>query len=169
MWGKIWQYEDSIWQDEIVSTNYLNILSNIIDGPAYLSWWQLADQTPSMAQNFEPTVKLVCRASRLKDDDCRLRRATHNVKMCVQCDLGQKENIEHLIPTCPKYEAQIVEMYNRIEALDIDIPNVQLLRVILGGFYGEYTFAELSPIWQISCEYICKIYADVLESRLGIG
>ena len=45
VWGKIWQYEDSIWQDEIVSTNYLNIVSKIIDGPAYLSWWQLADQS----------------------------------------------------------------------------------------------------------------------------
>ena len=169
VWMKIWQYEDSIWQDETASSNYLNVLSKVIDGPAYLSWWQLADQTPNIVRNFETMVKLVCRASRLKNDDCRLRRASHNTKMCVQCGLGQIENIEHLILTCPKYETQIAEMYDRIETLGFDIPNEHRFRVILGGFFGEYTFEELSPIWRISCEYICKIYADVLDSRLGIG
>lgn len=85
-------------------------------------------------------VKIVCRASRLKDDDCVLRKTTHNAKMCIHCDLGQKENNEHFILSRPQYEALIAEMYGRIAEVNIDIPNAQYSRVILGGFYSELTW-----------------------------
>ena len=60
-------------------------------------------------------------------------------------------------------------MYNTISELNVNIPNEQILKTMLGGFYEELTFANLTPIWLISSIYICRIYADFIKSRVGIG
>ena len=43
VWDKIWAHEDNLWNEEIQTSKHLNILSKIVSGPTYLTWWQLAD------------------------------------------------------------------------------------------------------------------------------
>ena len=119
-------------------------------------YMQLADTFPEKTSQFEIMAKLTCRASKLKNDECTLRRATHAEKMCSLCYLGQAECLEHLVLTCPIHEPMRVDMYNDIAKLDITIPNDINFKVILGGYMDGMSSVEMIPIWLIACDYICK-------------
>ena len=70
-----------------------------------------------------------------------------------------------MILACPQYEAVRGEMFNKISELNAHIPIEQIVRIMLGVFYADLTFTDLTQIWLISSEYVCRMYADILKSR----
>ena len=160
-----------MWKEEINTSKSLNILSKIMVGPSYLSWWQLADTFPEKIRFFETVAKLVCRSSRLKVDDCAQKRTTHASRMCTQCDLGLCEDLNHIVLTCPQYEGDRIEMYRKIAETGLDIPNEEMVKVVLGGYCGNFSFVDLIPVWLITSEHINEIYTKVLKikSRYRLG
>ena len=62
-----------------------------------------------------------------------------------------------------------VDMYNDIAKVDFNIPNDTIFKVILGGYIDGMSPGEMIPIWLIACDYICKMYKVILNSRAGIG
>ena len=76
----------------------------VIDHPFYLIWWILADMLPGISNNCEIMAKLVCNASLLKDQDYRLKGQSLNHKICNNCVLGLREDVNHIVMHCPHFK-----------------------------------------------------------------
>ena len=93
IWVIAWQKEDEVY--ELQRSNAM--LFRVLDRPFYLIWWIISDQMPIHTHNCEIMSKLVCNASLLKDHDYRLKRKSFNHKMCNQCYLGIREDVNNII------------------------------------------------------------------------
>ena len=73
-WNKAWQLEDVFWCIRSRCHQSLVLLNNVCSTNRYIIWWQLADVFHDQLYNCEIMVKLLCRSSRLKVDDVRLKK-----------------------------------------------------------------------------------------------
>ena len=90
----------------------------VINRPLFLVWWVISDMFPSMLKNCEIMARLVCNASLLKDNDYRLKKLPFIHKVCTQCYLGIREDVNHLLMQCPAYVDIKREMYGVLESID---------------------------------------------------
>ena len=54
-------------------------------------------------------------------DDYTLKNSTHGRRMCIVCDLGIEENVNHIIMQCPANEMIRNEMFDAILVLPNDV------------------------------------------------
>ena len=167
IWGIAWQKEDE-WY-ELQRSNAM--LFRVLDRPFYLIWWIISDQIPIHTHNCEIMSKLVCNASLLKDHDYRLKQKSFSHKVCNQCYLGIREDVNHIVMQCPNNESYKKEMLDCIKAINeetvdriLDEPQ-NLLGVLMGQHPEGVRFEIMLKVWLISSKYIADIYRRVMRSR----
>ena len=169
VWDAAWQLETAEWNTVVVEKRASSILCRVVDGPAYSIWWQISDMDPTLVRPCEVMVKLLCKGSRLKDDEVRLRGSSFATRMCSLCDLGALEDAVHLIMQCPA-QADIRELlYEQINDLQPPIEHQEYFYVMMGKYIQEWEFLDMLPIWMASCHHIGRMYYRALSRRAGIG
>ena len=101
VWARAWELEDVYWMVEFNLHQSLDLLHMVCYENRYLTWWAISDRYPQNISVCETLAKLVCHASLLKVDDVRLKGSSLASKFCTLCDLGQKEDVRHLVLQCP--------------------------------------------------------------------
>ena len=114
-------------------------------------------------------VKLLCKASSLKDDDCRLRSDTIGSRMCSRCYLGAPENTYHMIMQCPENENARIRLNTEIEEIAPNIDPQEFLSIVLGKPIEGWCYEQMVPIWEISAKYVTMMYFDILKDRQALG
>ena len=74
VWENTWADELREWDNPVIEARSLEILNTLVIGPSYSIWWLLSDINHTLVRQSEIMVKLSCKASKLKDDDGRLKR-----------------------------------------------------------------------------------------------
>ena len=59
-------------------------------------------------------ARLVCHASNLKNDDCRLKGLAPSLRKCPNCDLYVTEDIRHILMQCPNNNEEMILLYGEI-------------------------------------------------------
>ena len=114
-------------------------------------------------------VKILCKATLLKDDDCRLKGQPFGSRMCIRCLLGSLENATHMIMQCPANAPYRQSMHEEIGEIHPGIDPQEYLNIVLGKCIVEWELEDMVPIWEISAKYVNLMYFDTLRSRTGIG
>ena len=151
------------------TNNKVELLNRVLRGPAYSVWWQMSDVNHTIMKRCEVMVKLLCKASATKDDDCRLKRQPIGSRMCIRCDLGAPEDAKHVIMQCPANVDNRNCLSEEINEITPDIEPCNFLSIILGKFLDGWSYEQMVPIWQISAKYVTRIYFDTLRARQGVG
>ena len=110
----------------------------------------------------ETMVRLLCHASLLKADDCRLRRATFGARMCILCHDAAYENTRHMVTQCQYHNEIRTTMQNAISELAL-IDGQKVFEVLMGAYIEGFTYDEMVPIWKLSCSAIHSMYREVLR------
>ena len=66
----------------------------------------------------ETMAKLVCKTSKLKADDYRLKKELPSVKRCPSCDLYGFEDANHIIMSCPSLQLLRTDIFAELRALE---------------------------------------------------
>ena len=141
----------------------------------YLSWWYLSDIDYKCTKMCETMGKLICHASRLKQDDYRLKGLLMSNRTCVLCDMYCVESIVHIVNQCPFYQNERNEMYNMIykecpNAENAFMSDPQIIPYyMLGRRIPNFDENEMVCLWYISGEFITMMYRKALSNRVGIG
>ena len=174
IWKKAWNLEDSFWERQLFLEKKGQFLTATLSNPRYLTWWYVADVLPNRMACCEDMAKLVCNASRLKANDYSLKNSTHGRRMCIVCDLGIEENVNHIIMQCPANEMIRNEMFDAILVLPNDVgrelladPN-QTLLLLLGKTDVRFDIEHMLQFWAISAHYISRIYRITVRNRLRL-
>ena len=162
VWKKAWEIETSTINERMIDNQKLDIISIIGPQPSYSIWWTLSDNDQRFMRRCETMVKLTCHASLLKSDDCRLKRAPFGSKMCLLCNNAAYEDTRHMVMQCHAHEDSRREMMACIDGIR-PLNGPESYGVLMGGSVLGWSFEEMTPIWQISCTYICKMYREVLN------
>ena len=117
MWSQAWKLEDNYWLSITTINRDCQYLTGTIGQVRYLTWWYISDKFPSTIKYCENLAKIVCKASRLKTDDYRLKGLPPSHRVCGLCDDYVTENIEHLVLQCPHFENRRKEMLKEINDL----------------------------------------------------
>ena len=73
VWASAWAHELYEWHSPDEVPKGLDVLDKVMVGPSYSTWWQISDKNHVMLRRSEVMVKILCKASLLIDDDCRLK------------------------------------------------------------------------------------------------
>ena len=169
VWSNAWALENTDWQLLVGNESGIELLSKVIEMPTYSIWWQMSDGNHGILRRCEVMIKILCKATLLKDDDCRLRGQPFGSRMCIRCELGALENASHMIMQCPANAHHRQSMHNEIVVLHPDIDPQEYLSVVLGKCIVGWEYENMVPIWEISARYVNLMYFDTLRSRQGIG
>ena len=99
------------------ATSNINLLQS---DPTYLIWWQHSDAFPDLMRQCEVMSKLVCRASKLKVDNLKLRKEVWSersclfVLLCESCNFFESEDAKHLILRCTRLDDLRRQMFTSI-------------------------------------------------------
>ena len=63
-----------------------------------------------MIRDCEIMAELVCNTSLLKDSNYRYKNVSFSHKVCTECYLGIREDLNHLVMQCPHFEGNRAEM-----------------------------------------------------------
>ena len=167
VWEKAWALE----MDEfnLYDDHKTVLLKRVLSGPAYSIWWQMSDSNHYIMRQCEIMVKLLCKASALKDDDPRLKRQPFGARMCIRCNLGAPEDANHVIMQCPANSDNRGFLNAEINEITPDIDPGNFLGVVLGKFLDGWSYEQMVPIWEISARYVTTMYFDTLRARQGVG
>ena len=168
VWAAAWGKELEKWQ-EIVDTEPLSMLRNITTGPTYSIWWQLSDLDPTLVKKCEVMVKLICKASKLKYDDPKLKRKPFAARMCVKCNLASRDDARHMVMQCLAHGEIRGIMHDEIERICPNINPLDYFDIIMGKFIEDWEFADMVPIWEVSCRHISEMYRRSVWGREGVG
>ena len=72
VWGNAWTMEVDEWRLLAGNEPSLDLLDKVTFEPVYSIWWQMSDRNRAILRKCEVMIKILCKASLLKDDDCRL-------------------------------------------------------------------------------------------------
>ena len=169
VWASAWACELNDWYNLDGVPKEFDLLSKVSVGPSYSVWWQISDRNHTMMRMCEVMVKILCKASLLKDDDCRLKRQPCGSRMCTRCELGAPENGIHMIMQCPANEHIRSNLNKDVESICPDKDPQDFFGIILGRGIIGWTFESMVPIWEIAARYITCMYFDTLKTREGIG
>ena len=167
VWARAWAIEQE--QYDNAPANQVGLIRGVLNTPAYSIWWQMSDLNHAIMKRCETMVKLLCKASFLKDDDCRLKKKNLGARMCTRCELGALENVEHMVMQCPANDDNRFLLYNGINGIAPNIEPENFLNVVMGKFIDDWDFEQMVPIWEISVVYVVNMYYDSLRARQGIG
>ena len=169
VWGSAWALEMNEWQAPRGDSVHLELLDKTMTGPAYSIWWQLSDRNHSMIKRCEVMIKILCKATLLRDDDCRLRGKPIGSRMCTRCELGAVENAIHIIMQCPANDHNRHIMQDEIHDICPIIEPQDYFDVILGKSINGWNFEQMTPIWETAATHVSRIYFDILRARQGVG
>ena len=164
VWARAWELEDVYWMVEFNLHQSLDLLHMVCYENRYLTWWAISDRYPQNISVCETLAKLVCHASLLKVDDVRLKGSSLASKFCTLCDLGQKEDVRHLVLQCPIFVLERESMFHDIRQLPNNLginalrENEDALGILLGRAIDGYTIEQMEMIWLISGYYIDSMY-----------
>ena len=74
-------------------------LTLVVSDSNYVVCWSIAESSSQLMRTCETFVKLICRCSLLRSDDCRL---------CANCDKYMVEGLKHIVMQC-EYTSQARE------------------------------------------------------------
>ena len=169
VWERAWSIELNEWDDPDYQMKGGELISRVMKGPAYSVWWQMADCNQSIMKRCEVMVKLLCKASALKDDDCRLKSQPFGSRMCIRCELGAPENTNHMVMQCPANEDSRRALYEEISLLAPQIVPQEYLNTLLGKEIDGWEYEHMLPVWEVSSKWVTKMYYDTLRARQGVG
>ena len=167
IWDKAWSIEDKTWCDVTIVHNKMDLIKMVTVKPVYSVWWMLADRRQEYMRRCELMIKLLCHASRLKDDDNRLLKSSLSNRSCTLCDHTSLENVLHMVMQCPHHYNTRVDMYAAISEIGSKLDNACNFKVLMGGVIEGWNMEGMLPIWQISCTYIAKMYYSRIKTRVG--
>ena len=148
VWASAWALELNDWHNVDPLRGGLDLLMKVMEGPLYSTWWQLADTNQTMMKRCEVMIKIICRASMLKDDDCRLKSQPFGSRMCTRCNLGSPENGMHMIMQCPANEHIRVALSHEVAEICPNIDPQEFFSVVLGREIRGWSFEHMRPIWE---------------------
>ena len=141
-----WHVLESI---RIINTDSEPLYSTI-SRARYLSCCSISNAYPHRMRMWENLAKLVCRASMLKFDSCRLKSLTPTNWMWSRSDNCAVEGVFHLVMQCLGFEVQRAGMYRVLN-------NVRPM------------ISEQIPLHSHNINYPCEngIWQDVFEKPAG--
>ena len=157
------------WSSQRNECEGLRLLDEVLPGPAYSTRWQLSDSDPKLPRRCETMVRILCKATNLKDDDRKLKGQTIWSRICTRCDLGAPEDAIHMIMQCPANAIHRGHLSNEIKDIYPGIEPHEFLGIVLGNEIEGWTFNEMQSIWEISAKYVSYMYYDTTKSIGGVG
>ena len=140
-----------------------------MQGPMYSVWWHLSDADPRMVSRCELMVRILCRATLLKDDDCRLKGQSRWARTCMRCELGSLEDAAHMIMQCPVGTLNRGLLNRELSEICPTIDPQEFLGVVLGRDIDGWDFDDMRPLREVSAKYVSLMYYDTLRARTGVG
>ena len=116
-------------------------------------------------------AKLVCNCSLLKDSDYRLKNLSFSNKVCSECYLGIREDVNHLVMQCPAFEGDRAEMLDLLNTIEDDYVKTALLdhqnifNVLMGKQPNDTPLSSAFKRWAVSSHYISKMYRKITRDR----
>ena len=101
VWQRAWMIKDSYWASANLIFRENDLLVATLSRVNYMTWWQLSDDQPDYIRPCKVMARLVCHASKLKNDDCRLKGLVPSSRTCPNCDLYLTADIRHILMQCP--------------------------------------------------------------------
>ena len=174
IWGRAWALDDAYWRSTSLICSDNDLLFHTVGRSQYLTWWYISDKWPHHIRMCKILAKIVCRTSRFKCDDYRLKTASHSQRMCERCDLSTVETIGHLIMQCPSTNDLRLAMYDEIRQTDPLYDERRLrnpgesLYWLLGKHIPGVEHDQMVDIWKIAGMYIQRMYKDAIEKRESV-
>ena len=162
VWEKAWECESTEWHNHMANNLELDLVRLVSPLPSYSIWWSISDLDSRYMKRCETMVKLLCHASLLKYDDCRLSRAPFGSRMCILCDNMSYEDTRHMVMQCQFHHDTRERMLGMIDEIS-DIDAADVFSVLLGKYIDGWSFRDMLPVWHISCTYISSMYRAVLQ------
>ena len=75
VWEKAWECESTEWHNHMTSNLKLDLVRLVSPLLLYSIWWSISDLDNRYMRRCETMMKLLCHASLLQYDECRLSRA----------------------------------------------------------------------------------------------
>ena len=175
VWQRAWIIEDAFWNGTNLIMKENDLLVGTMSNANYLTWWQLSDIHPEHMRACEIMARLVCHASRLKGDDCRLKSLPYSHRTCANCDLYLVEDVRHILLQCPAntnimtglFDELALKCPNVSNALN-DNPSMSLLW-LLGKPIQHINDDEMTMARIIIASIVSDLYYSVVSRRTGIG
>ena len=174
VWDRAWALDEAYWRSTSMICSENDLLFRTVGKSQYLTWWYISDKWPHLIRMCEILSKIVCRTSRLKCDDFRLKNATHSQRLCEQCNMAAVETIGHLIMQCPSTNEIRICMYEEIRQTDPLYEERcrrnpgESLFWLLGKHIPGIEHDQMVDIWKIAGRYIQRMYKDTLEKRENV-
>ena len=143
----------------------------IIDRPYFLTWWIISDWIPSMTGDCKIMAKLVCNTSLLKDSDYHLKNLSFSNKVCTECYLAFREDVNHLVMQCPTYEGDRAEMLDVLNSIDNEYGKAaindhqDIFNVLMDKHPIGIPLSSAFKIWAVSSHYISRMYRKITRDR----
>ena len=163
VWEKVWNAEREEWQQSRETERFLNLFNYVSMYPEYSIWWQIFDDDRSYMKRCE--VRLLCRSSQLKEDDCRFKRSTIGERMCTLCDLAAPEDTLYMIMQCPSHTQLRTRLQDDICEICPDFRTRVVYGTILSKPLEGIDEYCMWRIWKITCTYTARMYWVTIKSR----
>ena len=175
VWKSAWSIEDVDWRYRISYFHSTLILSKVMGNVKYLIWWCLSDAEPSLMHQCEDMARLVCRTSKLKADDPRLKALSPVNRMCSHCNRFEREDARHMILHCDFLNAARLEMHYEIDNLPHGIGRTilnnaeDIYYTLLGRKCSLVSEHDNLLFCATVAKHISKMYRKLTSERDGIG
>ena len=113
----------------------------------------------------------MCNFSLLKDSDYRLKNLSFSNKVCSECYLSIREDVNHLVMQCPAYEGDRAGMFDLLNTIEDDYVKIALLdqqnvfNVLMVKQPNDAPLRSAFKIWAVSSHYISKMYRKITRDR----
>ena len=166
VWEKAWANEHDEWQGIRNTDRFVNLYNYVSMTPEYSIWWQISDDDRSYMKRCEVMVRLLCRSSQLKQDDCRFKRSTIAERMCTLCELAAPEDALHMIMQCPAHTQLRMRLQDEVCDICPDFRTREVFSTILGKPLEGIDEYNMWLIWKITCTYTARMYWFTVKSRI---
>ena len=117
VWRRAWDLEKTYRLIQCNAHRSLEYINKLCSSPMYLCWWYISDNNSNLIGICENMACVVCRGSRLKCDDVRLKSLTNSWRWCELCDFSVEEDLWHCIMQCPAFQDIRIRMFNDVESI----------------------------------------------------
>ena len=175
VWQRAWMIEDSYWASANLIFRENDLLVATMSKANYMTWWQLSDEQTDYIRPCEVMARLVCHASKLKNDDCRLKGLAPSLRKCPNCDLYVTEDIRHILMQCPNNNDEMILLYGEIADRCPNVSRVlndepdECLMILMGKPIPSVGKDELTCMRSITALAVSKLYRKIMSNRAGIG
>ena len=163
-----WSIEDEEWQRHFNTNTHLDLMSRVMDLPAYSIWWQISDGDRTFMRQCEVMVKLICHSSKLKDDDYRFKKPTIAERMCILCDHAASDDARHMVMQCPHHATLRGKKQNEVCYICPDVGTREVFNTILGKPLESVEVEDMHQIWKITSRYTARMYWETIGKRIEV-